>query len=658
MGPQRRLTPDMARTSFALLAFMRDRLGAWPRASAGTLRTGRWLIAVLVAFLAVPAFAAAEAAKILVAYSNGRLLPANVEIDRGLRAALEGSPGRRVAIFEEFLDYPRFGGDAFERRFATYLRGKYGDDLPDVIVAVGNEALRFVLANRLDLFSRATIVHLGVTKQWLRTVPLLPEKMVGVPWDLDFASTIQDALRLHPNARRLVVVTGASQRDRQWEAELRDEVVPRFSSQVTAEFLAGLPTAALMKRLGELQGDAVVFLAGYFQDGDGRNVIPRDVAEAVASASAAPVYGPFETFIGTGVVAGHVPTFEDFGRRAGQSVRRLIDGALPQSLQLPEVMPAHLVVDWRQVRRWGIDSDAIPHDAVVRFRQPTFLEANRTQVTTAIAVFLLQAGLIALLLIERRRRRGAEHAVETQRHELAHASRLAVAAELTGSIAHEINQPLGAILSNADAAELILDSGVDRRDELRAILADIRRDDRRASEVIRRLRALLSKHDVDRQVVELNEIAQEVRAIVATEARRRRMAIDVRPARSPVPVMGDRIQIQQVLINLVLNAMDAMANVAEDRRRVTVSVDNVDGAAAIAVRDHGHGIATERLAQVFESFFSTKRDGMGLGLSIARTIVEAHGGRIWAENAAGEGALFHVRLPAGEIVRRPSAGCP
>ena len=220
-----------------------------------------------------------------------------------------------------------------------------------------------------------------------------------------------------------------------------------------------------------------------------------------------------------------------------------------------------------------------------------------------------------------------------------------MAGELTASIAHEINQPLGAMLSNADAAEMILEAGGDRRDELRAILADIRRDNLRASEVIRRLRALLDKHEVERQPVDVNDAVREVEALLASEARRRRVTLDIRSGAGAATIVADRVQIHQVLLNLLLNAMDAVADMPDDRRVVEVSVRQTAERVHVTVSDRGPGIAAEHLPQLFDSFFTTKRTGMGLGLPIARSLVEAHGGRIWAENGREQGALFHVELP-------------
>ena len=587
-------------------------------------------------FLATTA-TAGETRHVLALYANHRLLPANIEVDRGLHETISSS----TELSTEFLDYPRFSGELYVRAVTTFLREKYALRPPTLLVLGGDDALAFLLRHRAELFPQVPVVHMGVTRSFLQSIPPLPADIVGVPVEYDFFGTIDQALRWHPQVRRLVVVTGASPWDRAWEARLRDEVT-RFQDRVTPEFLAGLPTSAVLNRLRRLDDDAIVFTPGYFADGDGRPFAPREPARLMAAAAAAPVYAPFDTFMGTGIVGGRMTNFADMGRQAGDIVNRLLDGAAPAALRLPDLMPTTWHVDWRQIRRWGIDEQALPGDIIVRFKEPTFHEAHRTEVFAAAAVFLLQAGLIAGLLVERRRRRLAELSVQTQRFELAHVSRLAVAGELTGSIAHEINQPLGAILSNADAAELMLESGMDRRDELREILADIRRDDLRASEIIRRLRALLAKQPVQRQPFDLNSAVGELEPVLRAEARRRGVALDVRPAAIAAPLVGDPVQIQQVLLNLVLNALDAVADLPEERRAVTVSVEIDADRLALVVGDRGQGIAPEHLPKLFDSFFSTKRQGMGLGLSIARTLVEAHGGHIRAESGPGEGAVFRA----------------
>lgn len=632
----------------AITAPYAQRPAASPGQFAGA-RIATFLLAILLGVVAPPLLADAPSRNVLVIYANGRLLPANFEADEGLRETIQTSQGTPVSIFDEFLDAPNFGGDAYAEIIATYLRDKYASRPPEVVVAAGSEALSFLLQHRSTLFLGVPLVHLAIPLPLLRSMQLPPD-VVGVPVEYDFLLTVEQALRWHPQARRLLLVTGASPWDREWEARLRREAT-RFSERVTVEFLAGLSTDAVRRRLQELAGDAVVFTPGYFVDGEGHHGTPRQSVEAIAAAAAAPVYGPYSSFIGSGVVGGYLHGFKDMGRQAGAIVNALLAGSAPASLQLPALMPNSLQVDWRQLRRWGIKENAVPNDAVIDFRQPSLLERYRSETIAAIVALLLQAGLIASLLFERRRRRRAETAVHLQRHELAHASRLAIAGELTGAIAHEINQPLAAILSNADAADLMLEAGGDRSDELRQILTDIRRDDLRASAIIQRLRALLSRHEVERQAFELNAAVDDVASLLRGEARRRQLRIAFKHAMKPVTVVGDRIQIEQVLINLILNAMDAVAGVADERRTaVTVAVEQVaDGMVVISVRDRGPGIAAEHLPKIFDSFFSTKRDGVGLGLSIARTIVDAHGGRIVAENTAGGGALFRVELPTARL---------
>lgn len=361
--------------------------------------------------------------------------------------------------------------------------------------------------------------------------------------------------------------------------------------------------------------------------------------------SAVPVYGTINTFVGTGAVGGRVPRFEAMGWQAGEIVNSLLRCTVAASLELPERMASILNVDLRQTRRWGIADTYLPHDAEVEFRQPPIWEAYRTAALIGGTVMLLQAGLITALMLEHRRRRKAEMALVQRGNELAHASRLAIVGELTTSIAHEINQPLAAILANTEAAELMLKSGQQGVEEIGNILADIRRDDLRASDVIARLRALLAKHAITRQPLELNDAIAQGYALVEAEAHRRSIDLVMRPSENPVQIVGDQIQIQQVFINLVLNAMDAVGELPEARRTIVVAVAERVDCVSVTVSDRGHGIAPDDLPKLFDSFFSTKRRGMGLGLSITRSIVEAHGGRIWAASTPGESTIFHVELP-------------
>jgi signal transduction histidine kinase len=615
-----------------------------PRSLAAVLRlAGAWALAGFLCAPA-PALGVEQEKHVLVLYSLPRMQPVIVEGDRGLHQAIRTTASQPVLVFDESLDAPRFAGESYERTVITYLRDKYASQRPSVIVAVAETSLRFLLHHRAELFAGIPIVHCGVDAQFLQPLAPLPADVVGVPVRFDFVPSIELALRWHPRARRLVVVTGTADVDRQWERMMRADV-SRFSDRVTAEFIAGRPMEEVLARLAWLGRDTVVWTSGFFQDGTGRGFVPAAAFEAMAAASAAPVYSSFSTVVGAGGVGAYTLGFESIGRQCGELVNGLLAGTAPSALRLPEAQPLELVVDWRQIRRWGISPSAIPDDAVVLFKPPPLLEAYRNQVLAGVMVGLLQATLIGFFVVERLRRRRAEAARDVQRRELAHASRLAAAGELTGAIAHEINQPLGAILSNADAADLILDSGAERRDEVRAILADIRRDDRRASEVIHRLRSLLAKHDVERRPFDLNLVLSDVESVLGGEARRRRVAFHTQTAPKPVTISGDPIQIQQVLINLVLNAMDAVADAPDDRRTVDLVVEAEGGRATVAVRDHGHGIAPGHLPRLFDSFFSTKRDGMGLGLSIARNLIESHGGRIWAENGPDTGAVFRIELP-------------
>jgi PAS domain S-box-containing protein len=258
-----------------------------------------------------------------------------------------------------------------------------------------------------------------------------------------------------------------------------------------------------------------------------------------------------------------------------------------------------------------------------------------------------KAERIGGMAIDITERKLAEAQVLELQKQLARASRVSIMGQLATSIAHELNQPLGAILLNAEAARVLLNQEPLPLKELRTTLSDICKDDQRAGEVIRRMRALLLQHEFERHPLEVNPLAEEVLRLINGDASSRSIEITTKFS-SQLPVIeGDRVHLQQVLLNLIMNAMEAVSRQPSARRRITVGTRLTTGdAVEMTVSDFGPGIEPASLPHLFEPFFTTKKSGIGMGLSIADKIVKAHHGRIWAENHPTGGAIFHVVLPA------------
>jgi len=271
------------------------------------------------------------------------------------------------------------------------------------------------------------------------------------------------------------------------------------------------------------------------------------------------------------------------------------------------------------------------------------------------AIETVEERLVLMAITDITDRKRAEEAQARQRNELAHMARVTMLGELAGSIAHELNQPLTSILSNAQAAQRFLAGPNPDIDELRAILQDIVDEDQRAGEIIRRLRGLLRKGEEQHHHLDPTLLVQEVLRLIRSDLLNQGVTAQVEFSPDTPRILGDRVQLQQVLLNLLMNACEAMASLPRSERRFVLrTVRNPDGALYLVVSDSGPGIPEDRLEQVFAPFYTTKSSGMGIGLSVCRTIVSAHRGRLWATRGFGGGAVFHLLLPAtGEFPQDP-----
>jgi PAS domain S-box-containing protein len=255
-------------------------------------------------------------------------------------------------------------------------------------------------------------------------------------------------------------------------------------------------------------------------------------------------------------------------------------------------------------------------------------------------------------------RKHAESELQRNRQELAHVTRISTMGELAASLAHELNQPLTAILSNAQAAQRFLAADPPDLAEVREILKDIVQDDNRAGDVIRRMRALIKKEELEFSSLELASTVREILLLVQSDAilRNVRVSFDIRP---DLPlVRGDKVQLQQVLLNLLLNAFDAMKDCPAEEREVVVRMEsNAASMVKVSVSDRGTGLTSDKFDKIFQPFYTTKRDGLGMGLPISRSIIEAHGGRLWAENNPDRGATFYFTLPIASSVDHRLTPC-
>jgi len=327
-------------------------------------------------------------------------------------------------------------------------------------------------------------------------------------------------------------------------------------------------------------------------------------------------------------------------------VANALSGEHASDLTMPAIGLGEPEYDWRELKRWHIRESDLPPGSTVLFRELTAWERYRWQILIIAAVLVLEAAVIFRLLHDRRRRRRAEIDAHQRMAELAELNRRSTVGELSASFAHQLTQPLSAISHNAEAAALMLRAQSPDLSELRDIVAAITRDQRCATEVLKRLRNLLGKTPSEIEQIDLNEAVREVFEFLSATAAARHINLRTSLAAQALHVSGDRIQLQQAILNLVINGIDSIAGSENGERKIIGRTALVDDASAeVTIEDSGPGIPPDKAERIFEPFFTTKAGGMGMGLSIARTIVESHRGRIWAENRSGGGAIFRFNVP-------------
>jgi signal transduction histidine kinase len=546
--------------------------------------------------------------------------------------------------YEASLETARYSDPPDDAPLVGYLRSLFVNHKPDLIVTTGPPAARFIQRYRSELFPTAPLLITAVEKRIIDVGALTASDSV-VAFHLDLAAVIDNILQVLPNTTSISVVIGNSPLERYWVEETRREFQP-FVDRIKFTWLNERSLEEICRHLSSLSPQSAIFYAYVLVDATGVPYTGSQPLRELRSCANAPMFSFTDAYLGHGTVGGPLLSSVSLSKLAVDAAVRILGSEKSASVGTAYLGMEAPVYDWRELHRWNIDEARLPTGSIIQFREPALWQRYRWQIPSLAATLLLQAAVITWLFYERHKRRRAELASQGRMLQVVHLNRTAAAGALSASIAHELNQPLGAIQNYADAAEKYLRTDPPKLDRALAILDHIRRDNQRAAEIIAPLRGLLKKRsEIILHEFDLNDAVRDAVHILEAEALKRGMSLVTSQAKVGLPVRADRIHLEQVILNLALNGLDAMQDHDRGGATLTICSELVGDSGEVSVIDSGAGIPNNLESTIFETFFTTKLNGTGLGLTIARTIIETYGGRIWAENRVEGGAIFRFTVP-------------
>jgi signal transduction histidine kinase len=583
----------------------------------------------------------------------GGLNPGYAEIAKAFRSTLRADSA--ASVYAVNLDFNEFSGPEYQATLPNYLKDKYRDVPIGAFLALGSSALEFAVRLRSAHWPNVPIVFTAVDEESAAKLvgPVASRDVTGRILRFSLTKSVDIARALVPDLKKVALV--GDPLDKQlFRRNFKDEL-PKALEGLELIDLTGLSLAEVKARVAALPDDTAILYTAMTNDGAGTNYLPYEMIHLIAEVANRPIVVDVDNRIGLGGTGGAVVRPAMLGEEAAEIVLRIFNGEAASQIPIAASDAITPMFDWRQLKRWGISKAQLPSGSEVHSGELSAWEEYQTQIILVLIVLLLQSALIAGLLYEDRRRRTAEARSLELSSELAHVNRMATAGELTAAITHEIRQPLAGIVARGNAGLNWLKKATPDLDKVRSALENIVDSGHRADQVLRNTRAMFRKEDTSQGTLNVNAVTKDVLSLVSSKMAQADIKLVTNYMDAPVPIVRiNRVQLQQVLLNLTMNAIEAMSTMKTGERvlTVTTAVKQADRV-LITVRDSGPGIPIDHVELIFKSFYTTKPDGMGLGLPICKTIVEAHGGVLTAVPADPAGMIFTVDLPLRIRRQRP-----
>ena len=558
------------------------------------------------------------------------------------QSTLKAGSDIRASIYSEGLGFRHFKGPDYESLLHAIIKEKYRSRPISVIVADGFGALQFAVSLRTELNDPALpIVFSGIDASSMAQLSL-PPNVTGTTVHTSIRHALISARAFVPRLKWIAVV-GDPLEEQIYRRHYKDELLA-IDKDVEFIDLTGLPMSELRKRVSTLPNDAAIFYTTLTVGSGGARYDPNEALSLVAQVANRPIVIDQETRLGHGGTGGFLLHAAPIGEATARIVLRLFHGESASTIPVLAGEFVKPVFDWRELRRWNVAEASLPLGSEIRFWEASAWEQYRLQIVAICVAFLLLAALIGWLFYEIKRRQRAEIQSRGAIAELTYMDRWASAEQRSAALAHEVNQPLAGIVTRASAALRWVRAEKPDLQKVETALEGIVAAGHRASDIVTSVRAMFKKNTPEKRPTDINQIILAVLSIVRVELQKRRVELHTQLNKHLPIVQGDKVQLQQVVLNLIMNSIEAMHSV--ETRVLKIQTDQTKpGMVRVSIEDTGTGIDPSNLDRIFKPLFTTKENGMGMGLSICRSIIERHGGRIWVSAAANGGSIFQFELP-------------
>lgn len=595
-------------------------------------------------------YSAEKVKTIVVFFSLDVNLPAYRGFLTGLNAQFSERPEQPYNLIVEYMDLGRFSDEGYIKKIIDLYNEKYEAVEIDMLITFGPGAYQVLKNYGLKLMQHSPTVNIDIESN-IQTNVVDPsstdEKVLHINIKTNYRKTLETAFELFPDNKKVYIICGNSPADNYFMNQTRD-ATEAFKETHSFKFLTGITLDSTLEVVRNIPTNSVVLIPSYIE---GISRIPYSttmVVHIISTHCNAPIFTLSDDFIEGGAIGGYVYSFIEVGKQTVKIAEEVLKGRAINEVRVDEDSFNKHMYDWRELKKWNLlDSKVIPSDSIIYNEEENFFLEYKWYLFVGILFLIGQTSLILFLIdLNKRQKAVAKQRAENEQlyRELVREDRLSRMSELTASLSHELNQPLTAILYNAQAGKRFLETGKLDDKQATEIFENIIEDDKRAGSLISSVRSLMKLEDREKGKVDLTGLIKETLKLFHAEITAKHVQIEHILQIGEFDVYGDRIQLQQVLINLLFNAANAMVNNSPEDKKILLDQQIENGHVIVSIRDSGPGIEDSMSKTLFSAFATSRAKGMGIGLAVSRTIVENHAGIIQARNHPDGGAEFTFKL--------------